>query len=152
MANEQAGVSGGETRRILLVEDDPMIRTSLEWVLPTLGYQVRPFETGEEALQGISTGERTGFQHLIVDLSLPGMRGEAFTREWLKSLPGGSHPYPTVLFCSGLQEGELRLAASAIADLISEERIQFLRKPFRIGELERLLSGGRKAGVGLKVA
>jgi|GEM_PF-6446144 len=152
MADEQGGKSQGDARKILLVEDDPMIRNSLEWVLPALGYQVRPFETGEEALSGIPPDERTSFAHLIVDLSLPGMRGEVFTREWLESLTEAVHARPTVLFCSGLQEGELRLAASAISDLISEERIQFLRKPFRIGELERLLAVGREEGVVIKSA
>ena len=152
MANEQVGKLRGDARKILLVEDDPMIRNSLEWVLPALGYQVLPFETGEQALQGIPIEERADFRHLIVDLSLPGMRGEVFTRDWLQSLPDAVHARPTVLFCSGLQEGELRLAASAISDLISDERIQFLRKPFRIGELERLLAVGREEGVDIKSA
>ena len=152
MANEQVGKSRGDARKILLVEDDTMIRNSLEWVLPALGYQVLPFETGEQALQGIPIEERADFRHLIVDLSLPGMRGEVFTRDWLQSLPGFVHARPTVLFCSGLQEGELRLAASAISDLISDQRIQFLRKPFRIGELERLLAVGREEEVAIKSA
>ncbi len=58
---------------ILVVEDDPLIRTLLTDVLTDEGYTVVAAETGEQALSAITTV----WPHLItLDLDLPGISGE----------------------------------------------------------------------------
>jgi DNA-binding response OmpR family regulator len=57
---------------VLLVEDDPGARQGLELALRRLGYQVRPAETGEAALEGI--GQDT-VDVVVLDVMLPGLDG-----------------------------------------------------------------------------
>ena len=57
---------------VLLVEDDPGARQGLELALRRLGYQVRPAETGEAALQRI--GE-DAVDVVVLDVMLPGLDG-----------------------------------------------------------------------------
>src|SRR5215831_16654281 len=57
---------------VLLVEDDPAARQGLELALRRLGYEVRPAETGEAALDGM--GEDT-VDVVVLDVMLPGVDG-----------------------------------------------------------------------------
>jgi two-component system, OmpR family, response regulator MtrA len=58
--------------KVLLVEDDPGARQGLELALRRLGYQVRPAETGEAALDGIG---RDAVDVVVLDVMLPGLDG-----------------------------------------------------------------------------
>ena len=57
---------------VLLVEDDPAARQGLELALRRLGYEVRPAETGEAALDGM--GE-DAVDVDVLDVMLPGVDG-----------------------------------------------------------------------------
>jgi two-component system, OmpR family, response regulator MtrA len=57
---------------VLLVEDDPGARQGLELALRRLGYQVRPAETGEAALEGIG---QDAVDVVVLDVMLPGLDG-----------------------------------------------------------------------------
>jgi len=57
---------------VLLVEDDPAARQGLELALRRLGYEVRPAETGEAALDGM--GE-DAVDVVVLDVMLPGVDG-----------------------------------------------------------------------------
>ena len=58
--------------KVLLVEDDPGARQGLELALRRLGYQVRPAETGEAALDGI---RQDTVDVVVLDVMLPGLDG-----------------------------------------------------------------------------
>jgi DNA-binding response OmpR family regulator len=62
----------GMATRVLLVEDDPRIRTSLRLVLEDEGYVVAEAESGEEALVAFDTRPP---DVILIDLMLPGMDG-----------------------------------------------------------------------------
>jgi two-component system, OmpR family, response regulator MtrA len=57
---------------VLLVEDDPGARQGLELAMRRLGYQVRPAETGEAALEGIG---QSAVDVVVLDVMLPGLDG-----------------------------------------------------------------------------
>ncbi len=57
---------------ILIVDDDPLIRTSLYEVLRQEGYPVQMAEDGQEAL---SRFERETFSIVVADLRMPRMDG-----------------------------------------------------------------------------
>jgi two-component system, OmpR family, response regulator MtrA len=57
---------------VLLVEDDPAARQGLELALRRLGYQVRPAETGETALDGV---RQEAVDVVVLDVMLPGLDG-----------------------------------------------------------------------------
>ena len=71
--------------RILLVEDDERIRTSMRLSLEDEGYEVEESESGEDALENHARAlAGQPFDLLVVDIMLPGMDGFACCRELRK--------------------------------------------------------------------
>jgi CheY-like chemotaxis protein len=60
--------------RILIVDDDPMVRMSMQFVLDELGYRVRSAAEGFAALREIRE-EMSDI--LLTDLNMPGMSGSS---------------------------------------------------------------------------
>jgi two-component system, cell cycle sensor histidine kinase and response regulator CckA len=106
---------------VLLVEDEPMVRSVAERSLTRHGYTVLTAENGEEALDILNRGETIDL--LISDVVMPGMDGPAMVREARKSRPALK-----VLFMSGYAEEQLRKS-------IDIENVNFLPKPFSVTEL-----------------
>jgi DNA-binding response OmpR family regulator len=73
------------TSRILLVEDDERIRTSMRLSLEDEGYEVEEAESGEDALEAHARSLIGGsFDLLVIDIMLPGMDGFECCRELRK--------------------------------------------------------------------
>ena len=109
------------TGTVLLVEDEPMVRTVAERALTRHGYRVITAGNGEEALEFLATGEEIAL--LISDVVMPGMDGPTVVREARKS-----RPELPILFISGYAEEQLRKS-------IDIENVSFLPKPFSVQEL-----------------
>ena len=67
-----------ETRRILVVDDEPGMRAGLSEVLSRGGFAVETAGTGEDGLARLKTG---GVEVLVTDLRLPGISGLDLLRE-----------------------------------------------------------------------
>lgn len=67
---------------VSIVEDDPGVCESLEFLLQALGYRVRTFPDAESFLDG---GPPDAADTVIVDLGLPGLSGATAVR-WLSRL------------------------------------------------------------------
>jgi two-component system, cell cycle sensor histidine kinase and response regulator CckA len=106
---------------VLLVEDEPMVRTVAERALTRHGYKVITAASGEEALEVIERGEDIAL--MISDVVMPGMDGPATVREARKSRPD-----LPILFMSGYAEEQLRKS-------IDLDKVAFLPKPFSVQEL-----------------
>jgi two-component system, cell cycle sensor histidine kinase and response regulator CckA len=106
---------------VLLVEDEPMVRSVAERALTRHGYQVITADNGEDALEILSRGEPIDL--LISDVVMPGMDGPTMVREARKS-----RPELKILFMSGYAEEQLRKS-------IDIENVNFLPKPFSVTEL-----------------
>jgi two-component system cell cycle sensor histidine kinase/response regulator CckA len=109
------------TGTVLLVEDEPMVRSVAERALTRHGYQVITADNGEEALDVLARGEPIDL--LISDVVMPGMDGPTMVREARKS-----RPELKILFISGYAEEQLRKS-------IDIENVNFLPKPFSVTEL-----------------
>ena len=109
------------TGTVLLVEDEPMVRTVAERALTRHGYKVITATNGEEALEVIALGEPIAL--LISDVVMPLMDGPTMVREARKTRPD-----LPILFMSGYAEEQLRKS-------IDIERVAFLPKPFSVQEL-----------------
>jgi two-component system cell cycle sensor histidine kinase/response regulator CckA len=109
------------TGTVLLVEDEPMVRTVAERALTRHGYSVITAENGEEALEVLGRGEE--FVLLISDVVMPGMDGPTMVAEARKSRPN-----LPILFMSGFAEEQLRM-------WIDLDNVAFLPKPFSVQEL-----------------
>ena len=114
------------TIQILLVDDDPHIRSLGQELLQKLGYKVETAENGEEVLEKFYQGRPLDL--VILDYHLPGMSGLEVIRKLKKLYPGAE-----VLVASGFfsnREKEQLTAGGARG---------FLDKPFRLGELRSLI-------------
>jgi two-component system cell cycle sensor histidine kinase/response regulator CckA len=109
------------TGTVLLVEDEPMVRSVAERALTRHGYTVLTADNGEEALDIIARDEPIDL--LISDVVMPGMDGPTVVREARKSRPDLK-----ILFMSGYAEEQLRKS-------IDIENVNFLPKPFSVTEL-----------------
>ena len=119
------------TGTILLVEDEPMVRTVAERALTRHGYKVLTANNGEEALEIIDRGDEIAL--LISDVVMPVMDGPTMVREARKT-----RPELPILFMSGYAEEQLRKS-------IDIANVAFLPKPFSVQELaeavRKVLSG-----------
>ncbi len=107
--------------RILVVEDEPLLRQLLTTALVGRGYRVVTASNGQEGLEKVQRGSH---DVLLTDYHMPLMTGLALIR----ALREQSLPIPTILMSSNTLE-ELALTAQDL------DGIHFLRKPFGMSEL-----------------
>lgn len=107
--------------RVLLVEDEDMVRAVAERALSRAGYQVTACPGGEEGLEAITAG--TEFDLVVSDVVMPGMDGPAMVRAIRKARPD-----IPVLFMSGYAEESLRKDID-IPDM------HFIAKPFSVAAI-----------------
>ncbi len=109
-------------RRMLVVDDDPLVLANTAALLEDMGHQVTLAASGPEALASVTGGER--FDMLVTDQLMPGMTGSELARRLR-----GTCPDLDVLIVTGFSEpGEEDAAAFRI-----------LRKPFSRDALTRSL-------------
>ena len=106
---------------VLLVEDEPMVRSVAERALTRHGYTVITADNGEDALEILAKNEPIDL--LISDVVMPGMDGPTMVREARQS-----RPELKILFMSGYAEEQLRKS-------IDIENDNFLPKPFSVTDL-----------------
>jgi two-component system cell cycle sensor histidine kinase/response regulator CckA len=131
--SEDAGAARSRTREkakkdelwgsgtVLLVEDEPMVRSVAERALARHGYTVITADNGEDALEILARNEPVDL--LISDVVMPGMDGPTMVREARLS-----RPELKILFMSGYAEEQLRKS-------LDIENVNFLSKPFSVIEL-----------------
>lgn len=114
--------SDPETPRILVVDDDEMVRYILEAVLSGAGYRVTEAESGPAAIQLCS---EQSFALVLMDLFMPGMSGP----EALESIRERT-PQTRLVLLSGAPE---ELKGASLQD------VRFFPKPFDNQELLRMV-------------
>lgn len=131
MSQPPAGRNPGSAGRVLVVDDDPRIRRTLELNLRARGYVADTAETGEQALQ---LAARNPPDAVILDLGLPGMDGLdviAGLRGW-SAVP--------IIVLSGRDLEPMKVQA---LDLGADD---YLTKPFGMDELfARIRAATRRA-------
>lgn len=110
--------------RILLVDDEPLVRESIARMLSFLGYQVVSAASATEALNWLA---KQPFDLVITDYAMPDMNGDVLGAR-MKSL----NPGQPVLLISGYVEHLLTKSSLSGVDVV-------IGKPFEIGELRRAL-------------
>jgi signal transduction histidine kinase/CheY-like chemotaxis protein len=111
-----------EGTTVLLVDDDPAVRTTTAAVLVDLGYAVRESSGGVEALDLLRRDNQ--IEVLLTDVVMPGMNGAELVR-----LALDARPLLTVLFMSGYADPEEITGAL--------QRHRLVRKPFLPADLAR---------------
>jgi len=113
------GAQSREPTRVLVVDDDKLVRRFMAESLRSLQYHVTEAESGTQAL---ATMERERFALLVVDFAMPGMNGADAARAAQERQPGIK-----VLMVSGYADSAAVEAALGTA--------RQLRKPFDLAEL-----------------
>jgi CheY-like chemotaxis protein len=114
-----------EAARILVVDDDPDVRRFLEDSLGGMGYSVMLAENGTAGLEIVG---RARPDLMIVDYAMPGMNGAELSKRARAidaALP--------IVFASGYAE-------TSALERAADNRTFVLRKPFRLSELQRMLT------------
>ncbi len=122
-------------RRILLVEDDPMVSETLAAVLDDAGFAVTTAASGTEALAALRSPVRV--DALVTDLSIPPMGGLMLVDEAQRVIRG----LPAVLL-TACPDQETQLAMRGALS----GRFSLLRKPVSlanlVGRIEALIADG----------
>ena len=110
---------------VLVVDDDPDVRSFLDSSLKSLGYKTL---IAEDGYAGITALERAEPDAIIVDFAMPGISGAEVARAAREK-----RPEMPIIFSSGYFD------TRAIAE-IAGPGAPLLRKPFRVDELEAALA------------
>jgi len=114
--------------RVLVVEDDDLVREITSQMLRGLGLEVREAPDGQTALE-ILGRHHDDIDLLLSDVMLPGMSGNELADKAVKSFPA-----LRVMFMSGYAENGI-----ANQDPLADG-VKLLEKPFTMNELKRKLS------------
>lgn len=106
---------------VFVVDDDPSIRSSLKFLLSTVGLQVESFDSADTFLRN-KPPDAPGC--LVLDVRLPGLSGLDFQRE----LAARNIRIP-IVFLTG--HGDIPMSVRAI----KAGAVEFLTKPFRDQDL-----------------
>jgi CheY-like chemotaxis protein len=109
----------GADKTVLLVEDEPMVRSLLKCLLREQGFSILEATSGREAI-ALAEAHFDAIDLLVTDLALPVIRGTE-----LADRIATMHRETQVLFLSGYSE------ASGPGQRYPKPGAAFLRKPFR---------------------
>ena len=111
--------------RIMVVDDDPEVRTFLTELLEEQGHEVEAIDRPEAAIRALDKGAP---DLALIDFAMPSMNGAQLAQA-MREL----HPDLPIAFVTGYAESE-NLEGALGAD------VPVLRKPFGIGEIAALLA------------
>ncbi len=123
-------------RRVLLVDDDPSVRTSLARLLRLRGIEVHEAADGLAALRIADSAQ--GLDLVLLDLVMPELPGDK-----VLEMLTASHPLLPVLMMSGYARED------RIQTCLEGGALGFILKPFRLRELRQALAEGRRRLEGL---
>jgi DNA-binding NtrC family response regulator len=114
--------------KILVIDDEPILRDSLEVALKTSGYDVLTARTGEEGLD-LFQGETPDL--VLLDHWLPGINGD----EVLRRIKEDDPEIPIIIMTA---QGSIEMAVSSM----KMGAFDFLIKPFELDQVEDLIKKG----------
>jgi DNA-binding NtrC family response regulator len=130
---ERDGVRGGREKeslkfKVLVIDDEPILRDSLEVALKTSGYEVLTARTGEEGLERFQ-GENPDL--VLLDHWLPGINGD----EVLRRIKEKDPEIPIIIMTA---QGSIEMAVNSM----KMGAFDFLVKPFELDQVEALIKKG----------
>jgi DNA-binding response OmpR family regulator len=116
-----AAVGAGKGGRILIIDDEPMVRDTLGQVLVDEGYVVDTAVDGEDALDRVHEARPDA---ILLDLMMPGMNGRQFLLA-LRNEP--AYAEVPVLIMTAVHGLEVNLASIGASEVVE--------KPFQVEDL-----------------
>lgn len=112
--------------RILVVDDDPLIRSILPDMLEQLGHRVETASSGLEAIRRLDAGLQADL--MILDHNMPGLSGAETLPRILQLRPD-----LRILVATGFLDNDLKLLLAGFP------AVRSIQKPFSLEELRRML-------------
>ena len=110
-----------DTPIVFIVDDDPSVRSSLKFLLSTVGLQAEGFESADAFLRRAPSDAPSC---LVLDVRLPGLSGLDFQREL-----AAKNIHIPIIFLTG--HGDIPMSVRAM----KSGAVEFLTKPFRDQDL-----------------
>ncbi|MCX7007490.1 MAG: response regulator, partial [Kiritimatiellaeota bacterium] len=123
VSSNQPAPPRGHGERILLIEDEPEVRSLATRVLRAAGYDVQSAGTAAEG-RALFAQKNGRFDLVFSDVVLPDQNGITTVEQLLQKKPGLA-----VLLCSGYTDERSRWHA------IADKKFHFLQKPYPAAEL-----------------
>jgi len=120
----RARVGARRHARVLIVDDEPLVRLSVRTALEDLGHEVVEAESARDAL-AVLAAQRDRVDVLLSDVMMPGVRGPALARQVV-----ALWPHIRVIFMSSLPSRLL------VDDGVMDAGSELLRKPIPEADLE----------------
>ena len=105
------------SKRILVVDDEPVILNAINRALSKVGYEITAVRDGSSCMEALLTGD---FGLVIMDLHLPGSSTEELAASALARCPGIKF-----LYISG--------------GFGRKDAVPFIQKPFRINDMRDMV-------------
>ena len=118
--------SSSENALVLVVDDDRMVRLTIQVTIESFGYECLSAESGREALQILESSE---VDLMITDLVMPEMGGME-----LLAIVREKYPDTDVMVATGYDD------KSSYAEVIKAGAIDFVKKPIDLDELDAKLA------------
>jgi signal transduction histidine kinase len=121
-------------RKILVVDDEPLNREIVEYMLEDSGLEIDVAEDGKQALWKVAEAH---YDIVLMDMQMPEMDGLTATRE-LRAMPGREHLVIIALTANAFDDDRVRCLAAGMNDFIAkpfkpellfEKLLQWLGKP-----------------------
>ncbi len=119
-------------KKVLVVDDEEVIREICYRVLSQAGYDVTLAQDGQSALDKMAQGS---FNLFLIDIKMPGINGIKVARAVRKRWPRAP-----IIIMSGA--GDLDGKNQAVSEL----GCNMLRKPFRLKELREMVNSSLDGG------
>ena len=120
--------------QILVVDDHPAVRETMNEVLVEEGFETKLAKDGEEAL---SLCSEYAFDFILIDIQMPGMNGV----EVLKKLKSSGKHTPKFIFFTAYSTPELEESAKSLG------AFAFLKKPIKVEKIINLLKPTRNSSI-----
>lgn len=129
-------MSGKATKKVLICDDEPLIREAISYAVEKAGYQ---FVLAEDGVQAFEMVVSENPDLVLLDVGMPGISGFDVCKK-IRELPGGDKFFIMIVSAFG-QAADKEKAAQSGAD-------DYLSKPFSprdlVAKLESILSSDVK--------
>jgi len=114
------------TGSIIVVDDDPEMRSMVKDHLVRSGYQVKDFSSGLDAIKYIRSGglDAQGTELLLTDLRMPDIDG----LELLQEMKRVTHPFPAIIMTA-------YASVDTAIEGLRKGAFDYITKPFKLTEL-----------------
>lgn len=123
--------------RIMVVDDHPGLRYTLERIFEDEGFEVRGASNGFQAIQ---LAKETDFDLIFIDIKMPGINGHEAQQGFRKACP-----HTMAVMMTGAPSGQL------LAEPPDEGVYAVLHKPFAMGQIIEIVQRFSGAGEMLPV-